>query len=186
MRVACGEQWEAVKTGQWSSFHTDSYLHEISLFLSLPFTLPLLQGAQPSDQPVACWLELGSGARVGEGRWALTSRAGGPSAQTDAAGLYFCENPAFKTETDTTGGGMCTHAHRHKRTLFLTWVYTQTKTLTQKMKATSQNTVLLSGPLCIWLSQSPIITQVEAEIHCYSSNATPTDHLIHYKCNKLF
>lgn len=76
--------------------------HIFSLFLSL-------QGAQPSDQPAACWLELR--AQSGKGRWALAPRVGCHSTETDAAGLHRCQNPAVEAETDTARGEAPPHTH---------------------------------------------------------------------------
>lgn len=99
------------------------YIIKSLYFSPFPFTLPLLQGAQSSDQPAACWLELRPG--FGERRWALTFRARDPAIQTDAAGLHCCQNPTFKTETDIARGGIHTFTHRYTQAyrLILTLVY---------------------------------------------------------------
>lgn len=69
---------------------------------SCPFTRPLLQGPQPSDQPAACWLELW--ARFGEGRGDLPSGAGDRSAETDAAGLHGRQDPASEAQANAARG----------------------------------------------------------------------------------
>lgn len=74
----------------------------LNFFISPCFCL---QGAQPSNQPAACWLEHGVGFR--KGRWPITSRAGNPSTQTDTAGLHSCQNAAIKTETNIAGSEWC-------------------------------------------------------------------------------